>query len=154
MGEARSAEIAVAPPKGEGHIVMRLQNTAAGVKVRVNGEEVIYEITIQGKAIVVENESNYMLSAPDQFEEFERKLNEELQASVEKTLLSIQRDGADPLGLGLTLSKSKPKDWNRLRWKWDAVYKQAKIKTSAKVRIGNTGTVLKGLGFKDEELIR
>ena len=154
MGEAKNAELALPAPRGSGSIVLSLQNTGITIKPGIQDDRPVFRLNLQGKAIIVDNESTFTLASDDQLKELERALNKHLAAGVTKVVRSVQQEGADPIGLGRTLSKKMPRAWERYREKWERSLKEAQIDVQAKVRIGNTGTVLKGFGLKEEELVQ
>jgi spore germination protein KC len=152
MGEAKNAELALHAPRGHGDIVLSLHNTAIQIETSIEEDIPVFRLVVQGKAIVVDNESNFTLASDDQLKELERAMNKHLTAGITQVVRSVQQEGADPIGLGRALSKKMPRAWERYHEKWEVSLKEARIDVQSMVRIGNTGTVLKGFGLKEEEL--
>ncbi len=154
MGEAKAPELALPAPRGHGDIVLGLHNTAIKIETSIEEDIPVFRLVVQGKAIVVDNESNFTLASDDQLKELERAMNKRLNAGITKVVKSVQQEGADPIGLGRALSKKMPHAWERYHEKWEVSLKEARVDVQSMVRIGNTGTVLKSFGLKEEELVQ
>ena len=154
MGEAKGTELSIEAPRGHGEIVFRLENTAASIESSLRDGRLSFRIGLQGKAVVVENESNFTLASGDQLEELGRILNKHLEDGVAEVAKSLRRMGADPIGLGRKLSKQRPGEWERRRATWEENLQDVQIDVQAKLQIGNTGTVLKGFGLMEEEQVQ
>jgi len=152
MGEANEPELLLEAPEGHGSLVLRLQNTGMRIYPEHHDDQLSFRIVLQGKAIVVENESNYTLASDNHLSVLEDQLNRRLAEGVRQAVASVLQAGADPVGLGRMLSKKMPAVWQQYRWKWEASLKDVRIETESKLRIGNTGTVLKGFGLQEEDM--
>jgi len=72
--------------------------------------------------------------------DMERAIENQLKKEIEHTInLSQEKYNADLVGIGEYLSKYYPKEWNKIKGKWDQIYPDIKFNIIVEANIRRTG---------------
>ncbi|NLV86134.1 MAG: Ger(x)C family spore germination protein [Clostridiales bacterium] len=75
----------------------------------------------------------------------------EIEDTIKGTFQSMQDLGADIYGVGLDLKRHHPKQWDKLKDRWEDYFSEAELELDVNVRIPGTGQIKKSLEMEDGE---
>lgn len=154
MGEANSPEVMVKAPRGEGDIFIKLNENNSSLHPSVKNDKVTVTIQLYAKGVVVDNESNY----GDLREKEILKLNDAIHKKIKEDIVEgvrlIQRKyHADILGIGRSIHQHLPKEWDKMKDRWDDIYPDVEVNVIPHVIIENVGVVNKPIGVVEEDIV-
>ncbi|PLR83848.1 Ger(x)C family spore germination protein [Bacillus sp. V33-4] len=154
MGEAQQPEIIVRPPAGVDEIVTQIQEYTVDVKPIVKRDKITMEMSIKGRGVVVENESNYDIDSETNIIALEQKLNKEIKDNILKSMDRLQHEyKADVVGFGQLIYNEKPAEWKKIENRWGEIYPEVEVAVKPDIHIENVGAVITPLGRKESHLI-
>ncbi|OMF12871.1 hypothetical protein BK131_16650 [Paenibacillus amylolyticus] len=154
MGEANAPEIMVKSPRGEGDIFIKLNENNSSLHPTVKDDKVTVTVQLYAKGVVVDNESNY----GDLREEEILKLNDAIHKKIKEDIvegvrLIQQKYHADILGIGRSIHQHLPKEWDKMKDRWDDIYPDVEVNVIPHVIIENVGVVNKPIGVVEEDIV-
>jgi len=154
MGEANAPEVMVKAPRGEGDIFIKLNENNASLHPSVKNDKVTVTIQLYAKGVVVDNESNY----GDLREKEILKLNDAIHKKIKEDIVEgiqlIQgKYHADILGIGRSIHQHLPKEWDKMKDRWDEIYPDVEVNVIPHVIIENVGVVNKPIGVVEEDIV-
>ncbi|MDT9720284.1 Ger(x)C family spore germination protein [Paenibacillus sp. ClWae2A] len=154
MGEANAPEIMVKAPRGEGDIFIKLNENHSSLHPSVKKEKVTVTVQLYAKGVVVDNESNY----GDLREKEILKLNDAVHKKIKEDIVEgvrlIQgKYHADILGIGRSIHQHLPKEWDKMKDRWDDIYPDVEVNVIPHVIIENVGVVNKPIGVMEEDIV-
>lgn len=128
-------------PDSDGlYVTFRITEGSTDVKIKPTGDTVHIHVKMNGRAIVQETMNYHMLDKPSILREFEVLLNKEIQAGMNDLIERIQKNGVDPGGFGVQLSRRWPNLWKRkYREGWRETLQASDIQVDSNVRILHVG---------------
>ncbi|WP_134703475.1 Ger(x)C family spore germination protein [Ammoniphilus sp. YIM 78166] len=153
MDEAPNPSVKVKPPRGEGEIVIQLQEIKVKLLPQKKGPHYHMNIRLQARGRITENESNFVIS---NHREMEQLFNQTIQKNIEKSIDVLQHEyHSDPIGMGQLIRHRYKEDWESLKTDWKEHYARVKTNVDVQITIENTGSITsKPFGYKEGELIR
>ncbi|APO42752.1 hypothetical protein BS614_00745 [Paenibacillus xylanexedens] len=154
MGEANAPEVMVKAPRGEGDIFIKLNENNSSLHPSVKNDKVTVTVQLYAKGVVVDNESNY----GDLREKEILKLNDAIHKKIKEDIVEgvrlIQRKyHADILGIGRSIHQHLPKEWDKMKDRWDDIYPDVEVNVIPHVIIENVGVVNKPIGVVEEDIV-
>ena len=154
MGEANAPEIMVKSPRGEGDIFIKLNENNSSLHPTVKDDKVTVTVQLYAKGVVVDNESNY----GDLREKEILKLNDAIHKKIKEDIvegirLIQQKYHADILGIGRSIHQHLPKEWDKMKDRWDDIYPDVEVNVIPHVIIENVGVVNKPIGVVEEDIV-
>ncbi|WP_419890273.1 Ger(x)C family spore germination protein [Paenibacillus xylanexedens] len=154
MGEANAPEVMVKAPRGEGNIFIKLNENNSSLHPSVKNDKVTVTVQLYAKGVVVDNESNY----GDLREKEILKLNDAIHKKIKEDIVEgvrlIQRKyHADILGIGRSIHQHLPKEWDKMKDRWDDIYPDVEVNVIPHVIIENVGVVNKPIGVVEEDIV-
>ncbi|NMI04055.1 Ger(x)C family spore germination protein [Paenibacillus sp. SZ31] len=154
MGEANAPEVMVKSPRGEGDIFIKLNENNSSLHPSIKNDKVTVTIQLYAKGVVVDNESNY----GDLRETEILKLNDAIHKKIKEDIVEgvrlIQgKYRADILGIGRSIHQHLPKEWDKMKDRWDDIYPDVEVNVIPHVIIENVGVVNKPIGVVEEDII-
>ncbi|ARU62788.1 hypothetical protein CBW65_18785 [Tumebacillus avium] len=156
MNQAKIPKLSAPPPDGEGLIEYMLQENKMSLIPIVKGDEITMRLEFRAKGIIVENSSNYDLSANANLVAFEELVAKKLTQDIKKAIDALQNKyHSDVIGFGDSLYRKDPDAWNRVKQNWrEENYPKVHVQVIPLVHFEHTGATTKPLGIKDRGLIR
>ncbi|MCP1187100.1 Ger(x)C family spore germination protein [Paenibacillus sp. 1781tsa1] len=154
MGEANAPEVMVKAPRGEGDIFIKLNENNSSLHPIVKNDKVSVTIQLYAKGVVVDNESNY----GDLREKEILKLNDAIHKKIKEDIvegvrLIQQKYHADILGIGRSIHQQLPKEWDKMKDRWDDIYPDVEVNVIPHVIIENVGVINKPIGVVEEDIV-
>lgn len=154
MGEANAPEVMVKAPRGEGDIFIKLNENNSSLHPSVKNDKVTVTVQLYAKGVIVDNESNYgdlrekeILKLSDAIH---KKIKEDI---VEGVRLIQQKYHADILGIGRSIHQQLPKEWDKMKDRWDDIYPDVEVNVIPHVIIENVGVINKPIGVVEEDIV-
>jgi len=154
MGEANAPEVMIKSPRGEGDIFIKLNENNSSLHPTVKDDKVTVTVQLYAKGVVVDNESNY----GDLREKEILKLNDAIHKKIKEDIvegvrLIQQKYHADILGIGRSIHQHLPKEWDKMKDRWDDIYPDVEVNVIPHVIIENVGVVNKPIGVVEEDIV-
>ncbi|WP_186333687.1 Ger(x)C family spore germination protein [Paenibacillus xylanexedens] len=154
MGEANAPEVMIKSPRGDGDIFIKLNENNSSLHPTVKDDKVTVTVQLYAKGVVVDNESNY----GDLREKEILKLNDAIHKKIKEDIvegirLIQQKYHADILGIGRSIHQHLPKEWDKMKDRWDDIYPDVEVNVIPHVIIENVGVVNKPIGVVEEDIV-
>lgn len=154
MGEANAPEVMVKAPRGEGDIFIKLNENNSSLHPSVKNDKVTVTVQLYAKGVIVDNESNY----GDLREKEILKLNDAIHKKIKEDIvegvrLIQQKYHADILGIGRSIHQQLPKEWDKMKDRWDDIYPDVEVNVIPHVVIENVGVINKPIGVMEEDIV-
>ncbi|HEY2494581.1 MAG TPA: Ger(x)C family spore germination protein [Paenibacillus sp.] len=154
MNQNKNLEMKIPAPKGTGILLVGFSENDVKMTPNIQGDNVKMTIHIHMRGRVTENASNYSPSEDIAMNELGQVTEEQITQDLTKALAIIQQQyHADILGFGQSIHHKKPKEWKRLKDRWDDLYPLVKVEIKADVLIETEGQVLEPIGIPAEEIV-
>lgn len=153
MGQAKTAEVLIIPPKSKGTISVVISDTRVKIKPVIHGDDIRMVVDIFVSGNMMANESNVSVIYPKDIKWLERETERKVKTDIQSAIHRMQTEmNSDVLGFGQVLATSAPKDWERLKAKWSRIYPEVEVTVKTSMHIENIGAVTKPAAVKDSEL--
>ncbi|MBP1936750.1 Ger(x)C family spore germination protein [Paenibacillus sediminis] len=152
MNQAKDPEIVVPMPGDNGYLFVRLHTTDVSLRPSIKGDSVSVLIKVAADSTILENESNYALTSPESIAKLERMIEDDINSEITEAFRKLQKYHSDALGVGKTIHDVKPKEWDKLKNRWNTIYPSIDVAVQTRVVVENTGAVLKPFARKDGQL--
>ncbi|MCW3794117.1 Ger(x)C family spore germination protein [Paenibacillus sp. LS1] len=154
MGEANAPEVMVKAPRGEGDIFIKLNENNSSLHPTVKDDKVTVTVQLYAKGVVVDNESNYGDLREKEILELNDAIHKKIKEDiVEGVRLIQQKYHADILGIGRSIHQHLPKEWDKMKDRWDDIYPDVEVNVIPHVIIENVGVVNKPIGVVEEDIV-
>ncbi|MNI08801.1 Spore germination protein B3 precursor [compost metagenome] len=128
----------------KGSISLRMVNGAAKITPQIKGNTWHIAVDIETDDNVLQNTTNQDLMDPNVVKEVERITNKEIEARVRTAIDQLQKGmNADIIGFSEAFHRHYPKQWNRVKNKWDEQFPKIEIQITSHSRIRRPGNVSK-----------
>jgi spore germination protein KC len=152
-GRFKKGIVTTKVPGNEGTIDIDVRNATTKVTPEIDGNKVNIFVEIKGEGVIYGNSTKLDLTVPKNIALIEKAFETEIEKQVEKTIKVVQKKyGADIFGFGSTIYGHNPKEWKRLREKWDKVFPDAEVSVSTDFNIRMTGMAGPSLYLKENEV--
>ncbi|MHA7579234.1 Ger(x)C family spore germination protein [Paenibacillus vandeheii] len=154
MGEANEPEIMVKAPRGSGDIFIKLNENNSSLHPHIINGKITVTIVLYAKGVVVDNESNYGDLREQEIKNLNQAIHQKIQDDILEGVRLIQKKyPADILGLGRSIHQQLPKEWDKLKDRWDDIYPDVKVSVEPHVVIENVGVINKPFGLPEEDIV-
>ncbi|MDK8190195.1 Ger(x)C family spore germination protein [Paenibacillus sp. UMB7766-LJ446] len=154
MGEANEPEIMVKAPRGSGDIFIKLNENNSSLHPHIKNGKVSVTIKLYAKGVVVDNESNYGDLREQEIKNLNQAIHQKIQDDILEGVRLIQKKyPADILGLGRSIHQQLPKEWDKLKDRWDDIYPDVKVSVEPHIVIENVGVINKPFGLHEEDIV-
>ena len=128
MGEANAPEVMIKAPRGKGDIFIKLNENNASLHPHIENGKVRIDIELYAKGVVVDNESNYGDLREEEIVRINDDIRQKIKADIEEGVHLIQKKfKADILGMGRSIHQQLPKEWKKIKDRWDVLYPDVKV---------------------------
>ena len=154
MGEANAPEVMIKAPRGKGDIFIKLNENNASLHPHIENGKVRIDIELYAKGVVVDNESNYGDLREEEIVRINDDIRQKIKADIEEGVHLIQKKfKADILGMGRSIHQQLPKEWKKIKDRWDVLYPDVKVEIVPHVLIENVGVFNKPIGVVEEDIV-
>ncbi|GAB1529253.1 MULTISPECIES: Ger(x)C family spore germination protein [Brevibacillus] len=136
----------ILPLNKKERLTISLSKGRAKIKPEIRKGRIHYKIDLYASAVVVENMSNLDLEKEKNIRMLQAKLDEQINSGVKHMMQTIQHYRSDFIGLGITLSRNYPQEWQeRYRNRWNEVLPKITYEIRTKVNMANIGQTTKNI---------
>ncbi|SFI37337.1 spore germination protein KC [Paenibacillus sp. UNC496MF] len=140
---------------GGGVVGMEVNHADRRIVADASGKRLRLKISLTGEGTIVENNSRYDVSRPDNLDIARRALEMAVERQVRAALSKLQtRYRADSAGFGSALYRRHPKEWRALQGDWHRRYAEADIAIDVQLKIAGSGMAGPPLQLNDKEIIK
>ncbi|PWK15690.1 Ger(x)C family spore germination protein [Tumebacillus permanentifrigoris] len=153
MNQAVQPMINLPAPKGEGQLSILLGETNVNIKPALEGDKIKMRIVVRGKGSLIENTSAYDVTAGHNMEDTEKRLDESLKQSLQKSIDMLRMKlHADPIGFGDIVYRKFPNEWQTMKKDWQSHYEVMQVEIIPEIHIVHTGAITQPFGYKEGDL--
>jgi spore germination protein KC len=154
MGEANAPEVLIKAPRGKGDLFIKLNENNASLHPHIENGKVSITIELYAKGVLVDNESNYGDRQEKEILNINEAVHQKLKEDIEEGVHLVQKKfKADILGMGRSIHQQRPKEWKKIKDRWDVLYPDVKVNVEPHVIIENVGVVNKPIGVVEEDIV-
>ncbi|MBO7742779.1 Ger(x)C family spore germination protein [Paenibacillus sp. MWE-103] len=153
-GRMKQGRVNAAMPDG-GVVGMEVNHAERRIVADASGKRLRLKISLTGEGTIIENNSRYDISRPDNLDAARRALEKATEGQVRAALTKLQKQfRADSAGFGSALYRRHPKQWRALQGDWHRRYAEAVIAVDVQLKIGGSGMAGPPLQLNDKEIIK
>ncbi|PYE50794.1 Ger(x)C family spore germination protein [Paenibacillus barcinonensis] len=154
MGEANEPEVLIKAPRGEGDLFIKLNENNSSLHPKIVNGKVSVTIRLYAKGVIVDNESDYGDRREKEILNLIEATHQKIKEDIEEGVRLVQKKfRADILGLGRSIHQHLPKEWDKIKGRWDVLYPEVEVEVDPHVIIENVGIVNKPIGVVEEDIV-
>lgn len=144
-GKLKSGSLTVTSPIEQDKVVScEIKKAKSNIKPEIKNGEYIFNINISLVSELTDQQSTIDTSKPGIIELIEKQQEEFVKNEAKMIIKKAQNEiNLDILGFGGSISRSYPKEWDKLKDNWQNVFPKASCNVNVKARIIRTGMLLK-----------
>lgn len=154
MGEANEPEVMIKAPRGEGDMFIKLNENNSSLHPKIVNGKVSVTIQMYAKGVLVDNESDYGDRREKEILNLNEAVHRKIKEDIEEGIRLVQKKfKADILGIGRSIHRQLPKEWDKIKDRWEVLYPEVQVTVDPHVIIENVGIVNKPIGVVEEDII-
>ena len=95
------------------YVTYKITEGKSRIQPVIQDHQVLFKIDIRGYAMIQEKQSDFDLRDQQAFQDAERAMNEQIQASVQTVIQRIKKQKIDPAAFGQKLWFAYPQQWEK-----------------------------------------
>ncbi|OIK08345.1 spore gernimation protein GerC [Bacillus sp. MUM 116] len=150
--EIEVTAVTVSPKKGETITLDPIRETSKLLPSIYKGKwKVLLQVTSEGT--IVQNGSNLDVMSPSITKEIEKELEKDIKKRIDLSIKEVKQGmNLDVFGFADAFHRKYPKEWEKVKDRWDEVLPKVNVKIDIKTRIRRPGLSTTPAGFKEEEV--
>jgi len=154
MNQNKNLEMTIPSPVGEGTLEILFRHSHVKLVPKIQGNDVTMQVNMQLVGTVTESASDFSPTSDMGMRKLEESVEKKVQSDLTKALAVLQNQyHSDSLGFGQTIQHKKPKDWYRLKNRWQDIYPHVKVEIAVDMHLETVGQALEPMGLPEEEVI-
>ncbi|KAA8784317.1 Ger(x)C family spore germination protein [Paenibacillus amylolyticus] len=154
MGEANEPEVMIKAPRGEGDLFIKLNENNSSLHPKIVNGKVSVTIKMYAKGVLVDNESDYGDRREKEILNLNEAVHRKIKEDIEEGVRLVQKKfKADIIGIGRSIHRQLPKEWDKIKDRWEVIYPQVQVSVEPHVIIENVGIVNKPIGVVEEDIV-
>ncbi|MCP1137289.1 Ger(x)C family spore germination protein [Paenibacillus polysaccharolyticus] len=154
MGEANEPEVMIKAPRGKGDMFIKLNENNSSLLPKIVNGKVSVTIQMYAKGVLVDNESDYGDRREKEILNLNEAVHRKIKEDIEEGVRLVQKKfKADILGIGRSIHRQLPKEWDKIKDRWEVLYPDVQVSVEPHVIIENVGIVNKPIGVVEEDII-
>ncbi len=154
MNQNKNLGTTIPAPMGEGALNVSFSQSNVKLVPVIHGDEVIMKINIKLVGTVSEAVSEFTPSSNMGMLKIQQSVEEKVQSDLTKAMKIVQGEyQADSLGFGQAIHHQKPKDWDRLKSRWQDIYPHVQTEIAVNMHLETVGQALEPMGLPEKEII-
>jgi spore germination protein KC len=102
----------------------------------------------------VDNESDYGDRREKEILNLNEAVHRKIKEDIEEGVRLVQKKfKADIIGIGRSIHRQLPKEWDKIKDRWEVIYPQVQVSVEPHVIIENVGIVNKPIGVVEEDIV-
>ncbi|GGD76530.1 Ger(x)C family spore germination protein [Paenibacillus nasutitermitis] len=128
-------------PEG-GKLVLETYNSKTSLKSRIRQGEPEIDVKVESIANIGDVECKIDFTNPETIKDLQKEWSKQLTLLMENTVSTIQKKyHSDIFGFGQTIYRNHPKEWSRLKDRWEDLFIKLKVNYDVKVTIRRVGSI-------------
>ncbi|MEI2283079.1 MULTISPECIES: Ger(x)C family spore germination protein [Paenibacillus] len=154
MGEANEPEVMIKAPRGKGDMFIKLNENNSSLHPKIVNGKVSVTIQMYAKGVLVDNESDYGDRREKEILNLNEAVHRKIKEDIEEGVRLVQKKfKADIIGIGRSIHRQLPKEWDKIKDRWEFLYPEVQVTVDPHVIIENVGVVNKPIGVVEEDII-
>ncbi|WP_405152383.1 Ger(x)C family spore germination protein [Paenibacillus sp. FSL K6-0108] len=108
-------------------------------------------IHISSGLSMIQNTTRLPMSEPKHIHKVEAAMAEHIRENVEQTVAELQRMRADIFGFGEAINRQNPREWSKLKPRWDNFFPRMKVNVAVDINVRRIGMNSAPAGLPPEE---
>ncbi|WP_438431928.1 Ger(x)C family spore germination protein [Gorillibacterium sp. sgz500922] len=114
--------------------------SSASFKPKIEKDKWSLEISVDAQAYIVQNSSNLRMADPGAIQTIAKKGGQMIAQDLENTMSNLQKKyHVDALQMAQMFHRKYPKEWEKVKNRWDEKFPDIQIEAKAKCRIQRSG---------------
>jgi spore germination protein KC len=131
------------------NIVQQVTRSSRKIKPQIRNGTVEIDIEVREEGNIGEEDGSIRLTNRKIIRSLEQAKALEIRTDIEDCLRKCQKEfGSDIFGFGMAVAQHYPREWKRLRKRWDRVFPHIRIKVHAIAKIRGTGLIADPINFQ------
>ncbi|CAM4507591.1 Ger(x)C family spore germination protein [Paenibacillus macerans] len=154
MNEAIDPKVSVRYEGGnpDQMITVSLNETNSKIRTRLKNSQIVADIYIQAKGLLVENTSNVNLEST-MMGKLEKQCNDFVAERVREVANKVLKEyRSDIFGIGNSFHNAYPAEWAKVHNRWNDVLPEVEVRVHSHVHLENTGELINSLGVREDRL--
>lgn len=151
--EIRNAVITVSPEPEDGFVSLKLIHANSELIPSIeNGK---WKITLEtmSEDDIIQSETRLDMMNPVHVKMLEKSIEKDIENRVKDALeLAQKKMNADIFGFAQTFHRKYPKQWNKVKNRWDEVFPEIEVSFDIKVRVRRNGVATSPVGLPKDEV--
>ncbi|WP_126428175.1 Ger(x)C family spore germination protein [Brevibacillus marinus] len=152
LNETRYPELIIPAPNGSGSISSIFHEMNVKYSPVVRGDDLRMNVQVRATGIVTSNQSTYDLTYRVNMLQVERKAEALIKRVIERSIQLAQKHHSDPIGFGRLIYRQHPREWKRIRERWQELYPKVRVHVSVLARIEHPGAVTEPMGIQERDV--
>lgn len=146
-GNKKRALINLPTPKDKQEVLsIEITKIKSKFSPSVKNNRYSFKIDVEVEGNLTEIKDGIDVSNPDEFEKLNEKLSQLLLTKINSSIKKIQGDfRTDVIGFGSAIQRKHPKDWKKIKDKWDTVFPDVSYSIHVKSSLKGTGLLIKSI---------
>ncbi|MEK4229327.1 Ger(x)C family spore germination protein [Solibacillus sp. FSL H8-0538] len=141
VNEVQNAVIAISCPE-EGKATIEIIHFDSKMKGKINKGKPEVDVNIKVKANVGEVECQINLDDQETIVELEKNTEKKMEETINLSIETVQKQyKSDIFGFGEAIHRSNPKEWKKIKERWDEEFPEMTANVKVDVKISHTGSV-------------
>jgi spore germination protein KC len=154
-GKLKDSTLSVKLPEQKGTVSVSLGRANRTITPSVKDGKVKFAIHLKGQGMIEENKSNLDFGDPKYLRMVEESLVQSVRGQTLGMIERVQKKyDSDILGFGEVLHKKNPKEWRKIRHKWDEVFADAEFIVTADFTVTRSGMTGPSLHLHEQEIVK
>lgn len=116
-------------------------NLSTRMKPKLSGDKVRVLVKTSVEGVIGELKCTEIKTRKDE-EEFVHKVEEQIKKQMVSTIRVLQKNKTDIIDIGNTIARWHPKQWERMKEKWDSQFAEIPFDIQVKLKLLTTGTTI------------
>ncbi len=131
-------------------VVVEIIKTKCSIKPSINNGKIQFNIAIKAEGNLTEVRDNFDVTNLQIFDEINSNFSEFLRYTTDNSIRIIQKNmGTDVIGLGRAFELKYPKNWSKVKTRWnDEIFPNVSYTVTANTHLNRTGLTLKPINAK------
>ncbi|MGR5984561.1 Ger(x)C family spore germination C-terminal domain-containing protein [Bacillus cytotoxicus] len=108
---------------------------------------------VQSEGTIVQNGSRFDIMSPNIVKKVEKELEKDIKQYMNLALKQVKKEmNVDAFGFADAFHRKYPKEWDKVKHRWDKLLPQVDVKIVMKTRVRRPGLSTTPVGVKEKEV--
>jgi spore germination protein KC len=127
--------------ENKGYATIDFSHFGSKIQPIIEHDHAHYVVTLNGKGILRESETNVKLKNPNDIHLIEKSAQDEVVQKVSELISKVQKDyGTDIFGFDKAMGRQYPRQWKQMKSKWNKIFPTLPVQVIAHIKITVVGS--------------